>query len=65
MDENLTFSKSNLNHNHQGDDFVLEEKIKRHKMIAPKRSISKDMWKRISRSIDDIDSIYVSVKSWV
>ena len=65
MDENLTFSKSNLNHSHQGDDFVLEEKIKWHKMIAPKRSISKDMWKRISRSIDDIESIYVSVKSWV
>ena len=61
MDENLTFSKSNLNRNHQGGDFVLEEKIKSHKMIAPKGSISKDTWKRISRSTDDIESIYVSV----
>lgn len=61
MDENVTFSKSNLNHNHQEGDFVLEEKLKRHEMIAPKGSISKDTWKRISRSIDDIESIYVSV----
>ena len=61
MDEYVTFSKSNLNHNHQEGDFVLEEKLKRHKMIAPKGSISKDTWKRISRSIDDIESIYVSV----
>ena len=61
MDENLTFSKSNLNHNHQGGNFVLEEKIERHKMIALKGSISKDTWKRISRSIDDIETIYVSV----
>ena len=61
MDENVTFSKSDLNHNNQGGDFVLEERIKRHK-IAPKRSISKETWKIISRSIDDIESIYVSVK---
>ena len=62
MDENVTFSKSDLNHNNQGGDFVLEEKIKRHKIIAPKGSISKETWKIISKSIDDIESIYVSVK---
>ena len=29
-------------------------------MIAPKGLILRDMWKRISRSIDDNESIYVS-----
>ena len=53
----MSFSTSQLDYNHQGGDFCLEGKIKRHKMVAPKGSISNDMLKRISRSIDNIEEI--------
>ena len=47
LDDNMSFSSSQLDHNHQSGDFVLEGKIKRHKMIAPKGIVSYEMWKCI------------------
>ena len=50
-------SSSQLGHNHQGDDFALEGKIKRHKMGVPKGIVSNEMWKCISRGFDKIEGI--------
>ena len=54
LDDNMSFSSSQLDHNHQGGDFVLEGKIKRHKMVA---IVSNEMWKCISRGFDKIEGI--------
>ena len=56
LDQNATFT-ANLEYNHQGGDFSLENKIKRHKMVAPKGNVTNDMWKRVTRSIDSIENI--------
>ena len=58
--ENITFTSSNLEHNHQGGewDFSLEDKIKRHKMVAPKGQISADMWRTIFKETDEIELIF-------
>lgn len=55
--KNLTYSKSAEKSRNQGGDFLLEQKIQRQKMIAPKGIISSTTWQRISRSIDKIDGI--------
>ena len=57
LDDNMSFSSSQLDHNHQGGDFVLEGKIKRHKMVAPNGIVSNEMWKCISRGFDKIEGI--------
>ena len=57
LDQNMSFSTSQLEQNHQGGDFCLEGKIKRHKMVAPKGVISNDMWMRITRGLDKIEGI--------
>lgn len=36
----------------------MEQKIKRQKMMAPKRSVDKSTWQRISRCVDAFDRIY-------
>ena len=51
LDDNMSFSSSQLDHNHQGGDYVLEGKIKRHKMVAHKVIASNEMWKCISRAL--------------
>ena len=43
--------------NHQGGDFCLENKIKRHKLIAPKGKISNDTWRTISRGLDTVEKV--------
>ena len=40
--------------NHQGGNFCLENKIKAHKLIAPKGKISQQMCKILSRGLDEI-----------
>ena len=55
--ENTTFTNSNLKHNHQGGDFLLVDKIKRHKMVPPKGQSSADTWRTVSRGIDEIELI--------
>ena len=57
IDKNMAFNRSDLDHNNQGGDFCLENKIKRHKMVAPKGFVSNQTWKRVSRSIDKIEAI--------
>lgn len=57
LDDNMSFSSSQLGHNHQGGDFVLEGKIKRHKMAVPKGIVSNEMWKCISRGFDKTEGI--------
>ena len=41
--ENVNFRNSQLDHNHHNSDFCLEGKIKHHKMLVPKGSISNDV----------------------
>ena len=57
LDDNMSFSSSQLDHKHQGGDFAPEGKIKRHKMVAPKGIVSNEMWKCISRGFDKIEGI--------
>ena len=42
--QNLSFSKSDLPLNNQGGDFMLEQKVKKLKMFAPKGGAQKEMW---------------------
>ena len=53
--KNVTFKSSLLKHNHEGGDIMLESKIKKHKMVAPKGPMSVDMWRTISRGIDETE----------
>ena len=57
LKKNMTFTSSCLEYNHKGGDFILEGKIKKHKMVAPKGNISADTWRTISRGINEIDEI--------
>ena len=57
LKKNMTFTSSCLEQNHEGRDFILAGKIKKHKMIAPKGPISADMWRTISREINEIEEI--------
>ena len=56
MKSNSCFSTS-TDLNHQGGDFCLENKIKRHKMVAPKGIINNNIWRTISRGLDKIEKI--------
>ena len=48
----MTFTSSRLEHNHEGGDFLLEGKTKKHKTDAPKGPISANTWRTTSRRID-------------
>ena len=58
LNKNLTFSSTTLSSKNQGGDFMLEQKIQRQKMLAPKGVVEKHTWQQISRSIDKIDEIH-------
>ena len=60
FEKNSCFTKSKLDLNHQGGDFCLENKIKRHKMIAPKGITSNETWRTISRGLDEIEKVQVN-----
>ena len=36
---------------------MLEQRVKRMKMVAPKGVMTKEMWQRVTRNIDSIDQI--------
>ena len=55
--ENKTFTNLNLQHDHQGQDFFLKDKITWHKMIASKDQISVDKWRRIWQRMNEIELI--------
>ena len=55
---NITFTESDGTiKNHQGGDFLLEQKVKRMKMISPKGSTASSMWQRVARNVDQVGSI--------
>ena len=47
----------------QGGDFVLEGKVKRQKLLAPKGSIKAETWRTLSRALDTFDEVYSNVSS--
>ena len=57
MGVNSCYNRSSLELNHQGGDFCLENTIKRHKMIAPKGTVSNNTWRTVSRGLDKIDKV--------
>ena len=60
-DSNMSFSTTTLPGKSQGGDFILEGKVKRQKLIAPKGPVKGETWKVLSRSLDGFDEIYSSV----
>ena len=59
--KNLTYTISEKEGKHQGGDFILEGKVRRQKMFAPKGSDTEIMLRNVSRSLDDIINITKSV----
>ena len=57
LDKNITLSTNETDSKCQGSDFMLEEKIKRQKELAPKGVVSSKTWQRVSRSIDKVEDI--------
>ena len=62
LDNNVTFSTTESMSKCQGGDFVLEEKIKKQKGIAPKGIVNSKTWQKISRSIDKVEHVTDNVK---
>lgn len=58
LKNNLTFSSCNQFSRAQGGDFLLEQKVKLQKSIAPKGKVDKTTWQRISRCIDVVDDVH-------
>ena len=57
-DQNHTFTEGTGNEkSHQGGDFLLEQRVKRMKMIAPKGAMSTEMWERVARNVDPVGAI--------
>ena len=48
----MAFTSYLLEHNHKGGDVMLESEMMKHKMVAPKVSISADTYRTTSRGID-------------
>ena len=44
---------------------MLEEKVKRQKLLAPKGPITSSTWRTISRSLDEFDEIYSAVSAFL
>ena len=57
----MIFTISEKEGKHQGDDFILEGKVQRQKILASKRSDTETMWQNVSCSLDDIINITKSV----
>lgn len=57
-DKHMSYSTSTLNNKSQGGDFILEGKVKRQKLIAPKGPIQGKTWQMLSRALDSFDEIY-------
>ena len=57
LDNNVTFSTTESMSKCQGGDFVLEERIKKQKGIAPKGIVNSKTWQKISHSIDKVEHV--------
>ena len=64
-DRNMSYSTSTLIGKSKGGDFMLEEKVKRQKLLAPKGPITSSTWRTISRSLDEFDEIYSAVSAFL
>ena len=62
-DRNMSFSESSVLGKSQGGDFLLEQKVKRQKLIAPKGPIKGETWKMLSRCLDEFNAIYTTASS--
>ena len=62
-DDHSSFSTTSVPFKSQGGDFVLEGRVKRQKLIAPKGPIQGKTWQMLSRALDSFDTIYDSVSS--
>ena len=58
LEENITFFNSIHPSRGQGGDFMLEQKVKKQKMLSPKGLIEKLTWQKISRCVDKVGTIY-------
>ena len=57
-ERNHTFTENTrADKSHQGGDFMLEQRVKRLKMLSPKGSMSTEMWERVSRNVDSVGEI--------
>ena len=56
-DNNISFTSSNVQNSHQDGDFKLEEKIRSMKRMSPKGVVSSEMWTRVARSINKVDTM--------
>ena len=57
LNENITFSATDITGKCQEGDFILEGKIKKQKNIAPKGAVTAKTWQKILCSIDIVDDI--------
>ena len=57
LDQNVNFRSSYLDHNHQGIYFCLEGEFKQQNGSSWKKCISNDVWRCISRNVDQIKGI--------
>ena len=57
-DKYMSYSTTTIPSKSQGGDFILEGKVKRQKLIAPKGPIKSPMWQTLSRCLDTFDLIY-------
>ena len=62
LDHNVIFTTTESMSKCQGGDFVLEEKIKKQKGIAPKGIVNSKTWQKISRSIDKVEHVIDNAK---
>ena len=65
FEKNLSFSTKNSECTNQGGDFLLEQKVQRQKLVAPKGIVERSVWQRISRSIDKLDEIYSNASKYL
>ena len=56
-DRNLSFASTVLHDKCQGGDFILEQKIRRQKMLCPKGPVEAKVWERVSGAVDEVDAI--------
>ena len=61
----VTYSSFHKEQTCQGADFILEEKVKSQKSIAPKGIVSAKVWQRISRSVDKVENLDKNTKSFL
>lgn len=62
-EKNMSFSETELSKKSQGGDFVLEGKVQRQKLIAPKGIVNCKTWQTLARCLDEFEDIYASASS--